>query len=169
MEGSRPTFFIRTSPTIVAQVTLALIMSDSPPGPTKVRMLRTKGQKPLTLGVLFLLLVVAVLVLTPKQQENHLRILARVPLGSPATALVPLLQEKSVDGSAVHARVLRNGKPYTDDLGTFDASLAEQLDGMEYDCDVTLYVKGPWFEHRALVFTFKNGRLVAKDWGHLPG
>jgi hypothetical protein len=169
MEGSRPTFFIRTLPTIVTQVTLAFIMSDSPPGPTKIRLLRTQVQKPLALGVVFLLLVVALLVLTPKQQENHLRILARVPLGSPATALVPLLQEKSVDGSAVHARVLKNGKPHTDALGTFDASLAEQLDGMEYDCDVTLYVKGPWFEHRALVFTFKNGRLVAKDWGHLPG
>ena len=169
MEGSRPTFFIRTLPTIVTQVTLAFIMSDSHPGPTKIRMLRTKGLKPLALGVLFLFFLVSLLVLTPKQQENHLRILAQVPLGSPATALVPLLQEKSVDGAAVHARVLRNGKPYTDDLGTFNASLAEQLDGMEYDCEVTLYVNGPWFEHRALVFTFKNGRLVAKDWGHLPG
>ena len=102
-------------------------------------------------------------------RDEHLKLLAKVPLGSGVKAIAPLVAEECVLSSSVHEKQDRGTWIHTEDRGEYGKSGISDIGAKPFTGTITLFVAGPVGNHTTAVFTFKKGILVNKDWGFLPG
>ncbi len=101
--------------------------------------------------------------------DDHLKLLAKVPLGSSVKAIKPLLNEEYVQGSSVHEKQDRGTWVHTEDRVDYESSGVAEPGAKPFTGEIYVFVDGPLGNDTMVEFTFKNGVLVKKGWGFLPG
>lgn len=132
--------------------------------------MRSISNKVSSLGVLLgVALLVVLISRIETTSDEHLKLLAKVPLGSNVQSIGPLLKESYVRGSSVTSKQTLSAGTHTQRLGTYEESGISVPEAKPFTGEVILFVEGPFGNDTAVSFSFKGGKLTKKDWGFLPG
>jgi hypothetical protein len=96
-------------------------------------------------------------------------ILSKLAIGSSVASVEPLLSLAYVRGSSVRRQVRSEGVYRTEELGDYRSPKATKSLKGPFTGEVTLFIDGLFGNDTAILLKFRNGRLIEKDWGYLPG
>lgn len=103
------------------------------------------------------------------ESKSNLSWLQEVPIGSKPKALAELANRKAASNSSVIRQESVDGKPRSEDLGNIEQFLRSGRSSARFTGVIYLFIVDTDGNNKALIFTYRSGRLVQRDWGHQPG
>jgi hypothetical protein len=107
---------------------------------------------------------------TVQASNIHHRILAKAKLGMTINEIEFLLNEEKVYSSSVVENLGTKTSPKSKELGELRKSGILNRKEKTFNGEITFFVSRPLLDGPvAIGLSFKQGILVKKDWGYLPG